>query len=415
MRDWFSKAAVGVVACCILISTSVAALAADWQQFRGPNRDGVSNEKGLLPSWPRGGPHLIWKTAGVGEGYSSATIVQGRLYTQAQRGSRQYVLAFDAESGKKIWETAAGPAFHHPQAGDGPRGTPSVDSGRVYALGADGSLVCLDATTGQPIWSQNLVQQYGAAVPMWGFSESPLIDGDRLIVMPGGRGAAVVALDKATGALKWKAGNDAAGHASAIVADIDDVHEIFALTGPALVALRADTGEVLWRYAKLFDRYGGIVTPIFHGKHVFLSAAFNADDALLKLDARNATEVYSRHAGMPYFYYSVPVLVGNTLYSFSNAILTAMDFTTGQVHWKDHSVGKGSLIYADERLYVLSEDGVMALVAPSPDAYGEISRFDLRIDGPARTPPTISAGRLYVRVQDTLYCYDIRQQPGPKP
>jgi outer membrane protein assembly factor BamB len=388
---------------------AINASAADWPQFRGLNRDGVSGERGLLAAWPPGGPRLVWKTAGLGVGYSSPAVVQGRVYTQGQLGEKQYVLALDAATGKKLWETNLGPAFRHPQAGDGPRGTPSVDSGRVYALGAEGTLQSLDANTGQPIWSQNLVRQYGASPPMWGFSESPLIDGNRLIVMPGGRGAGVVALDKSTGRLIWKSGSEAAGHSSAIVADIGGVHEILALTGPALLALQAETGDVLWRYSKLFDRYGGIVTPIFHDNQIFLSAAFNADDALLRVDAQRMTEVYSRNAGMRYFYYSVPVLVEGTLYSFSDAILTAMDFATGKLQWKDRSVGKGSLIYADGRLYILSEDGVMGLAAPSPTGYHEVSRFSLQTEAVARTPPAIADGKLYLRVQDELFCYDIRK------
>src|SRR5215831_9708559 len=156
---------------------SLSAIAADWPQFRGPHRDGISSETGLLTSWPTGGPRVLWKTSGLGEGYSSPVIVQGRLYTQGQRGDRQYVLAFDAATGKKLWEKPTTVAFHHQQAGNGTRGTPTIDSGHVYAEAADGMLVCLDAATGKVIWSQNMVQKYGGTQIWWGIGESPLIDG----------------------------------------------------------------------------------------------------------------------------------------------------------------------------------------------------------------------------------------------
>ncbi len=388
----------------------IAPLAAeDWPQFRGLHRDGVSAETGLLSSWPSGGPRLVWKISGLGDGYAQPVVVGGRVYTQGQYDKKHFVIALDAATGKKLWETRSGKSYFHQQAGPGPRGTPTVDGDRVYALQAEGTLTAHDAATGDIVWTKNILQEYGGADVYWGLSESPLVDGERLIVTPGGPGAAVVALDKRTGKVTWKAGNDSAGHSSAIVADIGGVHQVLAMTQSALWSIEANTGEILWRYDKIFNRNGGIATPLLSKNHAFIATAFDTDCALLTLGARSMTEAYSRHQGMTYFYYANPVLVDKTLYSFSNTFLTAMDFATGNVAWKDRSVGKGSLAYADSRLYVLGEDGGLALVEPSPSAYKEISRFDLGPSAPARTPPVISGGKLYVRVQDDLYCFDVRK------
>ena len=347
-----------LVVCAALCAVHCAiANAADWPQWRGPNRDGISSETGLLTSWPADGPRVVWKISGVGEGYSSPAIAKGRIYTQGQRGEQQYVLAFDAVTGKKLWETPTGSAFRHRQSGNGPRGTPTVDGSRVYAMAADGTLACLEAATGKVIWSQNVVRKYGGSVILYGISESPLVDGDRLIVMPGGAGASVVALDKLTGDLRWKTGSDQAGYSSAIVADVGGLHQVLALTGDALLSIKADDGELLWRYTKVSDRVLGVATPIYHDGYLFVSTAFDTDCALLKLSPRAMSEVYFKRAMMTYFYFSTPVLVGDTLYSYSNSILTAMEFKTGKVAWKHHSVGRGSVIYADKHLYVLGEDG----------------------------------------------------------
>jgi outer membrane protein assembly factor BamB len=352
---------------------------------------------------------MLWKTSGLGEGYSSPVIVQGRLYTQGQSGDHQYVLAFDAATGKKLWETPTTAAFHHRQAGNGPRGTPTIESGRVYAEAADGMLVCLDAATGKVIWSQNVVRKYGGSQIMWGIGESPLVDGDRLIMMPGGPGAAVVSLNKLNGSLQWKTGSDEAGYAAALVVDIGGMRQVLALTGQSLLGIKEDSGEMLWRYPKIITRWPGMATPIYHDGYLFVSTAFDADCALLKLGPRTMSEVYFKHAGMSYFYYWTSVLIGDTLYGYSNSVLTAMDFKTGKVLWKERSVGKGSVLYADQRLYVLSEEGVMGLAEVTPQRYKEISRFEVPIaQAPARTPPVISDGKLYLRVQDNLLCYDIK-------
>ncbi len=380
--------------------------AADWPQWRGPNRDGISAETGLLTSWPQGGPPVVWKTEGLGEGYSSLAIAGGRIYTQGQRGRQEFVLALDVKTGKKIWETATSRDFRNDR-GDGPRGTPTLDGDRLYAMTGDGVVVCLEIATGKIVWSQNVAQKFGGEIPQWGYSESPLIDGGRLIVMPGGRGASVVSLNKADGSLQWKSGNDSAGYSSAIVANVGGVRQVIALSGSAAIGIEEDNGEPLWRYGKVSNRTANIATPIYRDGETFLSSAYGTGCALLKLGPKTMSEVY--FSGDMKNHYSSSVLVGDYLYGYSDSILTAMQFGTGKVAWKNRSVGKGSVAYADKMLYLLGEEGVVGLAEATPDGYKEISRFTISKGSlPTWSPPVIADGKLYLRDQDHLVSYDIK-------
>jgi outer membrane protein assembly factor BamB len=380
--------------------------AADWPQWRGPNRDGISAETGLLASWPPGGPPVVWKTEGLGEGYSSLAIAGGRIYTQGQRGRQEFVLALDVKTGKKLWETATSHDFRNDR-GDGPRGTPTLDGDRLYAMTGDGVVVCMEIATGKIVWSQNVAHKYGGEIPQWGYSESPLIDGGRLIVMPGGRGASVVSLSKADGSLQWKSGSDSAGYSSAIVANVGGVRQVIALSGSAAIGIEEDNGEPLWRYGKVSNRTANIATPIYRDGETFLSSAYGTGCALLKLGPKTMSEVY--FSGDMKNHYSSSVLVGDYLYGYSDSILTAMQFGTGKVAWKNRSVGKGSVAYADKMLYLLGEEGVVGLAEATPDGYKEISRFTISKGSlPTWSPPVIADGKLYLRDQDHLVSYDIK-------
>ena len=405
IRDKF----FGVLLIAIL---AISARAADWPQWRGPQRDGISRETGLLDTWPAGGPPQIWKTQGLGEGYSALAIANGRLFTQGQRGDHQFVLALDAATGKKLWETPTAPAFSQDKGG-GPRGTPTVDGDRVYALAGEGTLVSLDAKTGSVFWTMNIVQKFGAQAPNWGISESPLVDGNNLIVTPGGPGAAVVALNKMTGIPVWKSQDEPAAYSSAVIAEVGGIRQIIVFTAKDVLGLRSSDGALLWNYKKVANRTANIATPIFQNGFVFVSSAYGTGCALLKLTAEGGTvrasEVYFSTAMMNH--YSTSVMVDGTVYGFSNAILTAMNVETGQVAWRDRSVGKGSVAYADGMLYLLSEDGVVGLAEATPASYKEKSRFQIpRGSFPTWVPPVISGGRLYLREQDNLYCYDIKKR-----
>jgi outer membrane protein assembly factor BamB len=393
------------LACC------APAFAADWPQWRGPHRDGISSESGLLESWPAGGPRHVWKTQGLGDGYSSFAVVGDRLYTQGQQGSQEFVLAFDTNTGKQLWKIPNGRAYQESR-GNGPRGTPTTNGDRLYALAADGTLICLDAASGQRIWGLNLIDKFGGRVPTWGISESPLIDGDRVIVTPGGPGASVVALDKLKGDLLWKSQSDPAGYSSPIAFDAGGSRKVVVFTAHGAIALDMKNGEFQWRYDKVSNRTANIATPIVHDGYVFLSSDYGTGCALLKLTAGakavGASEVYFNRDMRNH--YTTSVLVGDYLYGFSSGILTAMKFLTGEVAWRDRSVGKGNVIYAEGNLYAFGEDGAVGLIQATPQGYKEKSRFEIRKGSyPTWTPPVIANGRLYLRDQDNLYCYNIKR------
>jgi outer membrane protein assembly factor BamB len=394
----------------VVLGTLACAWAVDWPQWRGPNRDGITSETGLMKSWPAGGPQLAWKATGLGEGYASFSVARGRLYTMGQHGNKTLVYALDAATGKKTWEAEAGGSFRE-RRGHGPRATPTVDGDRIYAQAADGGLVCLDAASGKRIWGYNVVNKFGAQVINWGISESPLVDGERLIVNPGGPGASIVALNKKTGELIWKSQSDEAGYSSAIVFDAGPTRHIVAFTGEGAVGLNATNGELLWRYDKISNRTANIATPIHRAGYVFLSSDYGTGCALLKLTPSGggvkASEVYFNREMKNH--YSSSVLVGDHLYGYSSAILTAMKFMTGEVLWRDRSVGKGSVIYAEGNLYCQGENGTLALVEATPEAYREKSRFSITraSEFPLWTLPVIANGRLYVRDQDVLYSFGI--------
>jgi len=393
-----------------LICLSLASLApaADWPQWRGIHRDGTSAETGLLDSWPKGGPPLIWKISGLGEGYASAAIAAGRLFIQGQQGNEEYVVAFDAASGKQLWHAHTGIPFQESR-GYGPRGTPTVDGDRLYALAADGMLVCLDTATGKRLWGFNIVDYFHGRLLHWGMSESPLVAGDRVIVTPGGRGAAVVALDKMSGRMIWQSQNDQAAYSSPMLFGAGGGQSVVVFTGDAAIGLDLASGKLLWRYERVANGTANIATPIVHGGQIFLSSDYGTGCVLLRaLADGRATEVYFNRDMRNH--YSTSVLVGDYLYGFSSSILTAMKFATGDVAWRNRSVGKGSLIYADGNLYVLGEDGIVGLVEASPAGYHEKSRFEIAKGGyPAWSQPVIANGRLYLRDQDNLFCYNVKK------
>ncbi|MBL8237810.1 MAG: PQQ-like beta-propeller repeat protein [Bryobacterales bacterium] len=391
-----------------LIAT--AATAADWPQWRGVARDGRTAETGLLRQWPAKGPTQLWRADSLGEGYSSVAVSNGKLFTQGQKQGKQWVMALDASTGKTLWETAAGEAFPQDR-GPGPRGTPTVDGDTVYSLSADGTLVSLAAANGKKNWEGNILRDYKGSQINWGLSESPLIDGPRLIVTPGGKDRSLVALDKKTGRPLWgSAGEDAAGYSSAIAFDFGGQRHIVALTSKGAVGINAANGWVMWKYAKVANRVANVATPIYHDGHVFLSTDYGTGCALLKLTAEgdrvNATEVYFNKDMRNH--YGSSVLKEKHLYGFSSGILTAMDWMTGEVAWRDRSVGKGQVILADGLLYLQGETGTMALAEATPSAYKEISRFEFgRGDYPLWTLPVIANGRLFMRDQAKLVCYSL--------
>ena len=385
---------------------------ADWHQWRGPNRDGHSAETGLLKEWPAGGPRQLWRTTGAGTGFSSFSSSNGRLFTLGSRGNVEYVIAFDAASGKLLWEVPNGQRFRN-EMGDGPRSTPTVEGDRVYAFGGTGELACLDAATGKKHWSVNVVQQFGGNTPYWGYSESPLIVADRIILNAGGRRASIVAINKADGKTLWQNHNDDAGYSSPMLLRTGSLQQVVFFTGQRALAVDPRDGRLLWTYDRASNNTANIATPVVRGNRVFFSSDYGTGAALLEVKAAgniaSAQELYFTREMRNH--HASSVVVGDHIYGFSSSILTALKFDTGDMAWRNRSVGKGSLIYADERLYLYSEGGVIGLADATPTEYRERGKFSIQMVGPPTwSHPIITQGKLIIRDQDTVYAYDIRAQ-----
>ncbi|HVG34567.1 MAG TPA: PQQ-binding-like beta-propeller repeat protein [Pyrinomonadaceae bacterium] len=401
-----------IVMLLCLCAEGMAQSAGEWPQWRGPNRDGISKETGLLKQWPTDGPPLAWKAKGAGIGYSSMSISQGRLYTMGLRGDSEYVIAFDVATGKEVWATVNGKAYRDDR-GDGPRGTPTVDGDKLYALGGNGDLSCLEARTGRAVWKMNILQKFGGSNIGWGISESPLVLGDRVLVNAGGPGASIVALNKKDGTVLWKTQSDKAGYSSAIPLQVGGKTQVVFFTQERALGIDPADGKVLWEYSRPANNVANVATPVARANRVWISSDYGTGGGLveIKADAKGVTasEVYFTKEMRNH--HSSSVLVGDHLYGFSSGILTAMRFDTGEVAWKDRSVGKGSLVYADGHRYCLSENGVVGLVEATPTAYREKGRFRIQQENlPTWAHPVIAGGRLYIRDQDTIYAFDVREK-----
>ncbi len=403
----------------IVLGMPFQTTAADWPGWRGADRTGVSRETGLLKEWPSGGPALLWKATGLGEGYSTPAVAGGRIYVMGSRQGQEYTLALDAGSGKELWATKIGPeAKDGPPSYPGPRCTPTVDGDHLYVLASDGDLACLDKA-GKIIWHKNLDRDLGGSRGRWAYSESLLVDGDVLVCTPGGSEVSLAALDKKTGAVIWKTKVPDGGpsaYASTIVVETGGVKQYVQFLEKCLVSVAAKDGKVLWEFRKNAGRTN-CSTPIFHDGCVFTAAAGpgSGGTALLRLSADgskvSAQEVYfnknlnNHHGGV--------VRVGDYLYGTTNNALVCLDFKTGEIKWQDRCVGKGSISAADGCLYVRGEkDGTVALVEATPTGYKEKGRLMQpdRSKHPAWAHPVIAGGCLYLRDGDLLLCYDIKKK-----
>jgi outer membrane protein assembly factor BamB len=397
----------------LLVIEAGAQTGGEWPQWRGANRDGISKETGLLKQWPAEGPPLVWKTMGAGRGYSSLAISNGRIYTMGLQGDREHIIAFDVNSGKQVWATPHGTRGFRNDRGDGPRGTPTIDGDRLYALGGNGDLSALDTKTGRVVWTMNVLQKFGGSNIVWGISESPLVIGEKLLVNAGGPGASVVALNKKDGSLIWKSQSDRAGYSSAIPMQVGGKTQVVFFTHQRGLGLDLETGNLLWEYPRAANNVANVATPIARGNRVFITSDYGNGGGLVEIkpDGKGVTAAEVYFTKDMRNHHSSSVLIGDHLYGFSSSILTAMRFDTGEIAWRDRSVGKGSLVYADGHLYCLSENGVVGLVEATPEGYREKGRFRIPQESlPTWAHPVVAGGRLYLRDQDTIYAYDVRQK-----
>src|SRR5687768_10677782 len=405
-------------------AAGTAASSTDWPQWRGPGRDGVSREAGMLNQWPAGGPRLLWQVNDIGDGYSTPSVVGSRIYLMSNRGmENEFVQALSTQDGKPIWTTRIGnvgnPNQNPPYAKA--RSTPTVDGNFIYALGSDGDLVCLETKSGKIRWQKNIRKEFGGTPGEWAYAESPLVDGDVVVVTPGGAEATMVALNKKTGALIWKSavpGGDPAGYASAIVVQGGGRKQYVQCLSKGMVGVDAKTGQFLWRNKEVAKGPAQYFTPVARGEYVY-GGALGVGGVLVRLKSGDGV------AEQVYFTRGLPngiggaVVVGETIFGTeAGSTLVAAELTTGKVKWQDKSIGWASIAYADGHLYLHGMNGEMALVEATTEGYREKGRFTppaqpkKKQAGPfpegAFAYPVIANGRLYIRDLGTLWAYDIK-------
>ncbi|QDU87481.1 outer membrane biogenesis protein BamB [Pirellulimonas nuda] len=457
-----------------LLLLSQTAFADDWPQWQGPDRNAVSRETGLLQEWPEGGPPLAWRVDGLGGGDSAPAVAGGKLYGMSHRDGKEIVWALSEADGKELWASPLGDAAKQgvPQSKEGPGGTPTVEGDRVYVIGMSGRLACLDASDGKIVWQKSLVDDFGGAPPMWSFRESPLVDGDKVICTPGAAGAMLVAVDKTNGEVIWETtappaeasstpptgpgppprgergpadapprgggfgppGGNARGgggrrggfgrsrsgaaYSSVIAIDYQGSRQYVQMTSTTLVGVSADTGELLWQYNKPANGMGvHCTTPIFQDGLIFAASAYGAGGGAITLNKDSegkfepeevyfTTNMQNHHGGI--------VVVDGALYGANGGngggMMACIDFQTGKTLWRDRKGPKGSLLYADGRIYLRSEEGPIVLLEPSTAGLIEHSRFEQpdRTDAPAWAHPVVANGKLYIRDQGLLLCYDVQ-------
>jgi outer membrane protein assembly factor BamB len=400
-----------------------AAKAADWPTWRGATRDGLSPDKGLIKEWPADGPKLLWSFEKAGKGYSSPSITGGRIYLTGSRGGKAEIICLDAAKGKELWSTPIGvdpEKGYNTGWGGGPRGAPTVSDGLVYAMSANGELTCLTADKGVRKWSKDFVKDFGGKVPDWGYSESPLVDGDQLVVTPGGKDGAIVAFDKKSGKELWRSKGleDNAQYSSLVAADVKGKRQYIQLFMNTLAGVDAKTGDLLWSSKWPQGRTAVIPTPIYEDGKVYITSGYGAGSKLVKIDGGKAEEVWenkvmkNHHGGV--------VLVDGYLYGFSDGGgLVCQDFKTGEQKWNNRGEGsqKGAVHYADGMLYCMDEEeGSVFLVEATPDGFKEKGRFPMPgktklregTNGKVWTHPVVIGGKLYLRDQDLLFCFDVK-------
>lgn len=404
-------------------SPSSLALAADWPQFLGPTRNGHSGETGLNLDWQAHPPRVVWKVP-LGAGFGSPIIVGDRLYTMAQRRRRDHILCIDATTGKVVWTLDAAPGFidRWQKQGPGPRPTPVHDQGNLYCQLSDGDLLCVRAADGKELWRTNIFRAAGTRdrngdAYFWGFSSSPLVEGNLVITQPGGKdNASVLALDRATGKVVWKAGTDPSGYASPIAITIDGERQLVVPTGQSILGLDPAKGTNLWRYAfgNRFD--ATCATPVWAQELLFVSAAYGTGCAALEIareGAKWSVRERWRHKNLQNIF-GTSIVLGDHVYGHNGDLgtitLRCLDLKTGDVKWTERQPGRATMLAAQGHLRILDENGGLRLVEARPDGYRAKGEVRDLLEFKAWAAPALAQGRLYLRDQKHLVCLDLRKQ-----
>ncbi|MSR56057.1 MAG: polyvinylalcohol dehydrogenase [Planctomycetaceae bacterium] len=413
-------AGFSVCAATVRLAADAKGPKADWPQWRGPKRDAVSADKGLLKTWGEQGPPLAWKTSGLGAGWASVALADGRIFTMGRRENGEYLICLSGNDGKEQWALKVGL-----EAADEPSSTPTVDGDHVYALGTHGDLVCA-SVAGKELWRKSFIKDFGGSIPTWKYCESPLVDGEKLICTPGSPDATLVALNKQTGAVFWKAavpngGGSGSGYSSVVISEGAGVRQYVQLlgAGTGCIGVAAADGKLLWKYERIGNGTASIPTPIVDGDYVFCSSGYGTGAALLQLKADGggvkASEVYflkgneflNHHGGM--------IHVGPYIYSGhgdNQGFPICIEMKTGKIVWggKERGPGAGSaaVVYADGKLYFRYQDGVMALIDAGTDGYHLNGTFKIpEVHRQSWSHPVVAGGKLYLREQNNLFVYQL--------
>ncbi len=405
--------------------------AADWPQWRGPDQTDISPETGLLTSWPSKGPEQLWVYDGAGMGYSGYSFAEGKLFTMGSRGEDIMVIALDANTGNELWATKIGtddpnlgkgdPKGYTTKWGNGPRSTPTYADGKVYALGPEGSFACVSSEDGKVVWSKDLITDFGGKFGGWGFAESPLVDGDKVMICPGGNEAGIVALNKDTGATIWKAEDVKPGkaeYATLMISEMNGVRQYIRFFETEVVSVRAEDGSVLWRAEWPNGKTAVIPTPVVVGNQVYVTSGYGAGSKMFEVGPDNSvkdvwvnSEMKNHHGGV--------VHIDGYVYGFSDgAGLICQDLKSGELVWNEKGRGmtKGAVHAADGMLYCLDEqEGLVSLVEANPKGFKSHGQFQLDPQSEERSPqgrvwthPVVINGKLYLRDQQYIHCYDVK-------
>lgn len=406
------------------LPSPAAAASADWPQWRGPNRDGVSPETNVQTNWPTGGPRVLWKQI-IGRGFSSVTVVGTRLFAMEEEviagadgetatTHQEAVVCREVHGGAEIWRFRY-PNDYFERFGSGPRSTPAVDSGRVYAVGPTGIFHCLRADTGERLWRHDLMEEFHGRPMQYGVSFSPLVEGNLVYATPGGPdGNSVVAFDKVSGQIVWKALDDTMGYSSPLAVTAAGVRQLLVLTNEALVSLSPTDGAVYWRYPWTVSHGFNISTPLAFGDYVLLSTGYGKGCILLEITAETAgspraRRVYQHNRLRNYFASSVRW--GDYVYGFDEKALVCMNLHTGAEAWREKGsrrFRKGSLLAAAGHLLVLGEEGTLWLIEATPAGYRE--KASCRVSSnKCWTVPSLANGKLYIRDESHLLCLDVKK------
>jgi len=423
----------GTLAAAFLILATSKSNAENWTQWRGEDRANRSSETGLFKNWGASGPPLAWTADGLGSGYAAVSVIGSRIFTTGNFADNQSVIAIDSATGKVVWKTPISDSA--PKHGyDGSRSTPTVDGKNLYVVSSGGAIICLAGRDGKIVWQRDFNEFGGKMMSGWGFSESPLVDGEKVICTPGGNDAMVVALDKSTGETIWKCAyagesgsgssdddlQDGAGYASPVISEGGGVRQYVQLVGKGLIGIRATDGKLLWQYSRVANGTANIPTAIVEGDYVFTSTGYNTGSALLKLTSDgnggvNAEEVYwleskslqNKHGGMTLYDGHIYCGQGN-----GDGLPICVEMLTGDTAWgpqRAKGSGETSTIYADGHIIFRREDGTVILAKATPSKFVmEKSFMPSFQQGSSWAHPVIANGVLYLREQDKLMAYKVK-------